>query len=65
MNRGSFCEADRVWLRYRHEAPGGVFELDSAELQRELGEVKVTDPAVLHWIGEHVRAGMREVGSKA
>jgi anti-sigma regulatory factor (Ser/Thr protein kinase) len=59
------CEADRVRLRYRHEAPAGVFELDTADLQRELGEVPVTNPAVLHWIGEHVRQGLREVGSTA
>ena len=59
------CEADRVRLRYRHEVCGAVFELDSAELQRQLGEVAVTAPAVLHWMGEHVREGLREVRSTA
>jgi anti-sigma regulatory factor (Ser/Thr protein kinase) len=59
------CEADRVHLLYRHEVAGASFELDSAELQRELGEVKATDPAVLHWIGQYVRAGLRELGSVA
>jgi anti-sigma regulatory factor (Ser/Thr protein kinase) len=54
------CEADRVRLRYRHEAAGGVFALDTAELQREGEDVPVTSPAVLHWIGEHVREGLRE-----
>ncbi len=59
------CEADRVHLRYRHEAAGGVFELDTEDLQRERNEASVTAPTVLHWIGEHVRGGVREIGSKA
>ena len=59
------CEAQRVRLRYRHEAAGGVFELDTAELQRELVDVPVTNPAVLNWIGKHVREGLREAGSGA
>jgi hypothetical protein len=59
------CEADRVRLRYHHEVAGAVFALDTADLQRELGEVPVTTPPVLHWIGEHVRDGLREVGSAA
>ncbi len=59
------CEAERVRVVYRHRAPGGLFELDTAALQRKLGEVRVTDPTVLHWIGEHVQAGLRELGSRA
>lgn len=59
------CEAEQVRVVYRHETPGGKFEFDTADLQQELGEVSVTDPTVLHWIGQHVRAGLREVGSAA
>lgn len=59
------CEAERVRVVYRHETPEGVFEFDTVGLQRELGEVKVTDPTVLHWIGEHVRRGLRDLGSRA
>lgn len=59
------CEAERLRLRYRHEVDGKVFELDTQELQRELGEVPVTDPAVLRWIAEHVNEGLQEIGSQA
>ena len=59
------CQAQTVHLRYRHEVAGASFDFDTAELQQELGEAPVTAPTVLHWIGEHVREGLRGVGSKA
>ena len=59
------CEAGHVHLVYTQQVGEAVFALDTAELQRELGEVPVTTPAVLHWIGEHVREGLQEIGSRA
>ena len=59
------CEAERVRLCYRHEVDGKVFELDTQALQRELGEVRVTDPSVLQWIAGHVNEGLAEIGSQA
>lgn len=59
------CEADSISLRYRHQSDGRVFEVDTAELQRELGEVRLTDPRVLCWLAEHVKNGIVDIGSKA
>ena len=59
------CAADRVRLRYHHRVNDEAFELDTAELQGRLGEVPVTDPTVLHWLGGFVNDGLREVHSTA
>lgn len=59
------CEADHTTVRYRHRASRRVFEIDTRELQRELGEVPVTDPRVLCWLAEFVKNGIVNVGSKA
>jgi hypothetical protein len=59
------CEADHTTVRYRHRAKQRVFEIDTRELQRELGDVPVTDPRVLCWLAEFVKNGILNVGSKA
>jgi anti-sigma regulatory factor (Ser/Thr protein kinase) len=59
------CEADRTALRYRHQNNDKRFEVDTRELQQELGDVRVTDPRVLCWLAEFVRNGVVSTGSKA
>jgi len=59
------CGADQTSVRYRHRASQRLFEIDTRELQRELGDVPVTDPRVLCWLAEFVRNGILNVGSKA
>ena len=59
------CEADHTSLVYRHQANGRTFEVDTKALQRELGEVPVSDPRVLVWLAQFVNDHVREVGSKA
>jgi len=59
------CEAARTHLRYRHVVDGHAFELDTRALQGELGEVPLSHPTVLDWVGDHVNAALREVGSRA
>jgi len=59
------CEAARTRLRYRHVVDGRAFELDTSGLQAELGEVPLSHPSVLQWVGEHVNGGLREVGGRA
>jgi anti-sigma regulatory factor (Ser/Thr protein kinase) len=59
------CEADHTSFRYRHRTDRRVFEIDTGELQRELGDVPVTDPRVLCWLGEFVKNGIVNVGSRA
>jgi len=59
------CERGLTSLRYRHQADGKRFEIDTFELQKELGEVPVTDPRVLCWLAEFVKNGIISTGSKA
>jgi len=59
------CEAQRTSVRYRHQADGKRFEIDTVELQKELGEVPVTDPRVLCWLAEYVKNGVLATGSTA
>jgi anti-sigma regulatory factor (Ser/Thr protein kinase) len=59
------CEAGRTTLRYRHQADAKRFEIDTVQLQRELGDVPVTDPRVLCWLAEYVRNGVLATGSRA
>jgi anti-sigma regulatory factor (Ser/Thr protein kinase) len=59
------CEADHTTLRYRHQTGGKRFEVDTIELQKELGEVPLTDPRVLCWLAEFVKNGVLSTGSRA
>lgn len=59
------CEAERTNLRYRHQVNAETFEIDTVELQKELGEVPIHDPRVLCWLAEYVKNGIVAVGSKA
>ena len=40
---------------YRHEGASGAFEFDSFEVARALGDVPVTDPAVVQWVKQYLR----------
>jgi hypothetical protein len=58
-------DAKRTSVRYRHQTNGKRFEVDTIDLQKELGDVPVTDPRVLCWLAEFVRNGILSTGSKA
>ncbi len=59
------CEAGRIALRYRHRTPVGVFNLDTQELQAELEDVALSEPSVLHWLGQYVRVELQALSSEA
>jgi len=59
------CEAERTALSYRHQVNGHNFELDTARLQRELGDISLATPVVLQWLADEVREGLRDIGSQA
>jgi anti-sigma regulatory factor (Ser/Thr protein kinase) len=59
------CEAGRASLRYRHRANGRTFEIDTDKLQRQFGEVPLTDPRVLCWLAEFVKNAILHIGSTA
>jgi hypothetical protein len=64
------CEP-AIALVYRHsvlsarERAHKSFELDTREIQQELGDVALTSPPVLDWLRGHVKEGLRELGSRA
>ena len=55
-----------VDVRYEHRADGRTFELDTADVRRELGAVPLTDPLVRDWLEVALSEGVasvQEVGS--
>lgn len=44
-------------LKYRHRRGDGLFELDTAAIQTELGEVPVSHPRVREWLAEYISEG--------
>ncbi len=40
---------------YEHQGPAGEFVFDSMGVQRVLGDVPVTDPAVVQWVKQYLR----------
>lgn len=44
-------------LYYRHQVSGKTFELDSAAIQAELGEVPLSFPLVREWLHDYVAEG--------
>jgi len=50
-----------VDLHYVHRVDGQTFELDTAEVKRLLGEVSLSDPAVLRWLNEYLEQDLKEV----
>jgi hypothetical protein len=52
-----------VNLRYRHTIDGKRFEIDSAVIKSELGDVPLSHPTVLRWLEQHISDGLAEVGA--
>lgn len=50
-------------LDYRHQAKGGTFELDSAAIQAELGDVPLSFPPVREWLHDYIAEGEAELAS--
>jgi hypothetical protein len=50
---------------YRHEHDGLTYELDTREIQNELGDLPINHVEVLKFIRKHVREGLREMNSEA
>jgi anti-sigma regulatory factor (Ser/Thr protein kinase) len=49
---------------YRH-ACEGVFELDTREIRKEIGEIPLNHREVLTFIRRHLTEGLREIGTEA
>ncbi len=52
-----------ISIRYEQTADGKSFYLDTAEVQRELGDVPVQAPPVLSWLRDYLNQGIAQVGA--
>ncbi len=52
---------DRIRFIYRHKTDNGEFILDTDELHAQLGDVPLSEPAVLNWIGEYINENLEDI----
>lgn len=52
---------DQIRFLYRHATDSGVFTLDTDELHAQLGDVPLSEPAVLSWIGEYINENLDDI----
>ncbi len=50
-------------IHYRHSSDDGVFELDTATIRAELGDVPLSHPSVLRWLETYVTEGLATIGA--
>ena len=49
---------DKIRFIYRHVTDVGTFVLDTDEFHAQLGDVPLSEPAVLNWIGEYINENL-------
>ena len=49
---------DTIHFIYRHTTDNGTFVLDTDEFHAQLGDVPLSEPAVLNWIGEYINENL-------
>lgn len=52
---------DQIHFLYRHVTDSGEFMLDTDELHEQLGDVPLSEPAVLGWIGEYINENLEDI----
>jgi len=52
---------DQVHFIYTHKTDLGTFVLDTDELHAQLGDIPLSDPAILSWIGEYINENLEEI----
>ncbi len=52
---------DQIHFVYRHHTDHGTFVLDTDELHAQLGDVPLSEPAVLSWIGEYINENLDDI----
>lgn len=52
---------DRIRFIYRHDTDQGSFVLDTDELKEQLGDIPLSTPEILNWIGEYVVENLEEI----
>lgn len=52
---------DQIRFIYRHETDTGIFLLDTDDFHAQLGDVPLSEPAVLSWIGEYINENLEDI----
>lgn len=52
---------DQIRFLYRHATDSGAFVLDTDDLHAQLGDVPLSEPAVLSWIGEYINENLDDI----
>ncbi|MBQ8894057.1 MAG: sensor histidine kinase [Clostridia bacterium] len=52
---------DQIHFIYRHSTDSGEFVLDTDDLHAQLGDVPLSEPAVLSWIGEYIKENLEDI----
>jgi anti-sigma regulatory factor (Ser/Thr protein kinase) len=52
---------DRIHFIYRHTTDQGSFTLDTDDLHEQLGDVPLSEPAVLNWIGDYIKENLEDI----
>ncbi len=52
---------DQIRFIYKHETDSGTFVLDTDEFHEQLGDVPLSEPAVLNWISEYINENLEEI----
>lgn len=52
---------DKIRFIYRHSTDIGEFILDTEELVAQLGDVPLSEPAVLSWISEYINENLEDI----
>ena len=52
---------DQIHFVYCHHTDQGTFVLDTDELHAQLGDVPLSEPAVLSWIGEYINENLDDI----
>ena len=52
---------DRIRFVYTHKTDRGTFILDTDDLHAQLGDVPLSEPAVLNWIGEYINENLEDI----
>ncbi len=52
---------DQIRFIYRHKTDKGEFILDTDDLHAQLGDVPLSEPAVLNWIEEYINENLEDI----
>ncbi|MCL5962243.1 MAG: ATP-binding protein [Chloroflexi bacterium] len=59
---GLMVANQQIDFTYTHVIDGRQFVLDTREIKAELGDISISNPAVLNWLGDYLDENLAELG---